>query len=69
MSEEIRRLEEKIAYLEHHVTEQDKVMLEMGDQLRRLKREVERLGGRIASVSEGATDSPGNEAAERPPHY
>lgn len=69
MNEEIRRLEEKIAYLEHHVTEQDKVMLEMGEQLRRLKREVERLGGRIAAVSDGAADSPGGAATQRPPHY
>ena len=67
MNDEIRRLEEKIAFLEHHVTEQDKVMLEMGDQLMRLRREVERLSGRIAATSPGQT---AEEAVdERPPHY
>ncbi len=66
MNEEIRRLEEKIAHLEHHVTEQDKVMLELGDQLARLRREMERLAGRIAAANN--LSEPGVDL-DRPPHY
>ena len=35
-NEELKPLEEKIAYLERHVTEQDKAMLEMADGIARL---------------------------------
>ena len=68
MNESIRRLEEKIAYLERHVTEQDKVMLELTEELAALRREVkaprDRSGGREAGAGEA-----GESADERPPHY
>lgn len=67
MSDDTRRLEEKIAYLEHHVTQQDKVMLELGDQVARLRREIELLKGRLGVSS--PTDAGGNNFEERPPHY
>lgn len=68
MSDALQRLEEKIAYLERHVVEQDKVMLEMSEQLERLKRELAVLRDRVAVSGEpgGAMPSP---AHERPPHY
>lgn len=67
MSAEIQRLEEKIAYLERHVTEQDKAMLEMGDELARLRREMKALRGRL---EQGDAPGPGGELPdERPPHY
>ncbi|MCX6956105.1 MAG: SlyX family protein [Verrucomicrobia bacterium] len=67
-AESIRRLEEKIAYLERHVTEQDKAMMEMADDLTRLGRELKALRERDAS---GAQGGGGEEAMpdERPPHY
>ena len=68
MNESIRRLEEKIAYLERHVTEQDKVMLEMADDLAKLRREIQMLrerGARSGAASEERGDLPD----ERPPHY
>ena len=37
MDERVRRLEEKMAYLERHVVEQDKAMLELTEQLARLR--------------------------------
>ena len=40
MNERLQRLEEKAAYLERHVTEQDKVILQLGDQLAKLRLEV-----------------------------
>ena len=66
MKESIRRLEEKIAYLERHVTEQDKVMLDMSHQLDRVVAELRLLRDRVASGGGGAQDAPTD---ERPPHY
>ena len=63
-TESIHRLEEKIAYLERHVTEQDKAMLEMADAIKRLNREVKTLREREAGG--GGEESA---AEERPPHY
>ncbi len=68
MNESLRRLEEKIAYLERHVTEQDKAMLEMADDLARLRRELKSLRERSsAGQSSGADESAAQD--ERPPHY
>lgn len=67
MSEEIRRLEEKVAYLERHVAEQDKAMLEMAEDIARLRRELMGMRDRISSGSQrGGSDRPED---ERPPHY
>jgi SlyX protein len=67
VNENLRRLEEKIAHLEHHVTQQDKAMLEFADELARLRREVQSLRERAAS---GVAGDPGGEADdEKPPHY
>ena len=62
------RVEERIAWLERHVIEQDRAMLEMAETLERLKQELVALraantgpGGREGSVAE--------DADERPPHY
>lgn len=67
MSEETMRMEEKIAYLERHVAEQDKAMLEFAEELSRLKREMLVLRGRLAAgpVEPFSSDVPD----ERPPHY
>lgn len=68
MNERILRLEEKVAYLERHVTAQDKAMLEIADELAALRREVkgmrERVRGGSINGDEGAED-----ATQRPPHY
>lgn len=68
MSEEVTRLEEKIAYLERHVTEQDKAMLEFAEDLARLRREIKTLTGRISSAPTAGPDERGPEE-DRPPHY
>ena len=67
MSKETMRLEEKIAYLEQHVVEQDKAMLEFAEELSRLKREMAALRGRLSSgpLEPFTNDLPD----ERPPHY
>jgi SlyX protein len=68
MSEAIHRLEEKIAYLEHHVTAQDKVILELADDLARLRRELKLLHDRVSTPGgEGGSGLAADD--ERPPHY
>ena len=64
-SDDVRRLEEKIAFLEHHLTQQDKVILELGDDVARLKRELRRLMDRVGGAQENAPLP----EDERPPHY
>ena len=67
MNESIKRLEEKIAHLEHHVTQQDKAMLELADKLAGVRREMKTLRDRLTAGagSEGEEER----ADERPPHY
>jgi SlyX protein len=67
VNEPVRHLEEKIAYLERHVTEQDKAMLEMAEDIARLKRELKALRERGERSSPGAGDA--DLPDERPPHY
>ena len=70
MTESIKRLEEKIAYLERHVTEQDKAMLEMADTLTALRREMKGLRERFSQGRSPVGDDDGGEPRdERPPHY
>jgi SlyX protein len=65
-NERIERLEERLAWLQRHVTEQDKAMLEMAGQLDRLKAELTRLKQRAEAAP---TPAEVNAADERPPHY
>ncbi|HTQ32491.1 MAG TPA: SlyX family protein [Opitutaceae bacterium] len=59
------KLEERLAWLERHVAEQDKVMLALHDELARLRAELKLLRERPAA---GAASEP-PDPAERPPHY
>lgn len=68
MSEAVTRLEEKIAYLERHVTEQDKAMLELSEELARLKREFKLLGARLSTGAPGSVEE-SSPMDDRPPHY
>jgi SlyX protein len=66
-NERIDRLEERLAWLQRHVTEQDKAMLEMAGQLDRLKVELTRLKQRADSTFPGAESA--DPGSDRPPHY
>jgi SlyX protein len=68
VSEAVTRLEEKIAYLERHVAEQDKAMLELAEDLARLKREIKALGGRLPAGAPSGTEETSS-TDDRPPHY
>lgn len=63
-AERLTRLEERYAHLQRHQAEQDKAMLELADELKKLRQELALL--RAAHVpSPEAGESPD----ERPPHY
>lgn len=57
-------IEERYAHLQRHSAEQDKVMLQLADELAKLRKE-------IASLRAQQTGDRGREEAadERPPHY
>jgi len=63
--ERIERLEERLAWLERHVVEQDKTMLELSEQNARLRREIEALRARL----ESGPDLPSGGEEPPPPHY
>jgi SlyX protein len=70
LNEAIKRLEEKIAFLERHITEQDKAMLELAEEMGRLRRDVKTLrDGTAARGAGSAGQLEGDDADERPPHY
>jgi uncharacterized coiled-coil protein SlyX len=59
-------LEARFSWLERHVTEQDKVILELGDELRSVRREVQELRKRLNNAGEANSDG---ELESRPPHF
>ncbi len=62
------QVEERIAWLERHVVEQDRAMMEMAETLQRVKQELSTL--RAASASSTAQDgAAGTNEDDRPPHY
>lgn len=63
--ERLTRLEERLVHLQRHVTEQDKAMLKLADELTHMRRELEQLRDRPRPSRE----EPGEPADERPPHY
>ncbi len=64
----IERIEERVAWLEHHVSQQDRAMLEMAERLDRIVRELTRLRERSAAAG-AAGEAGGALPEERPPHY
>lgn len=67
--ERLRPIEERIAWLERHVLEQDKAMLELSETLSRVRRELETLRSRVAAAAADG-QAPGQAGDdERPPHY
>lgn len=67
-AERLTLLEERYAHLQRHLAEQDKAMLELVEELARLKMAVAAL--RTQSVGGGSPMGGGDEPADqRPPHY
>lgn len=65
-NERIDRLEERLAWFERHVTEQDKEMLDLAKRLDRMQAELRLLRERSTPGETASLPSP---AEERPPHY
>jgi uncharacterized coiled-coil protein SlyX len=63
-AERLTRLEERYAHLHRHQAEQDKVMLELADEVAKLRQELAVLRNRAPGGSET-----GELPDERPPHY
>lgn len=59
-------LEERYAHLQRHSTEQDRAMLELGEEMVKLRQELAVLRAQVAADPAGGS-GPG--AEERPPHY
>jgi SlyX protein len=59
-------LEERLAWLERHVTEQDKAMLALNEEFARLRAELKKISERPAAGSENGEPP---EPDDRPPHY
>jgi len=60
----IHELEVKIAFLEKHVVEQDRAMLEMNDRLAAIEKRLQSLRDRFERGPENPMP-----ADEKPPHY
>jgi SlyX protein len=63
-NDRIALLEEKLAWLQRHVTEQDRAMLGITGEIERLKKQVAELREKPTAESDGPPAG-----AERPPHY
>jgi peptidoglycan hydrolase CwlO-like protein len=63
-ADRLTRLEERYAHLQRHSAEQDKVMLQLADELAKLRKEIAALRVRQPEPREG-----GEVPDERPPHY
>ncbi len=60
-----RELESKIAFLERHVEEQDRVILKLSQNLASLTEEI----GNIKQAMQAAEQSLPGHPDEKPPHY
>lgn len=60
----LTRIEERYAHLQRHSAEQDKVMLQLTDELAKLRKEIASLRTQQAGGREGE-----EVPDERPPHY
>jgi SlyX protein len=64
-SARLDRLEERVAWMERHLAEQDKAMLDLHGENLRLQRALAELRSRLASLG-GDGPAPGEPP---PPHY
>ncbi len=61
----ILRLEERLAWFEKHVVEQDRAMLELAEQVSRLKAELRSVRDKAEHAGSGGEE----EKEAPPPHY
>jgi len=63
-ADRLTRLEERYAHLQRHSAEQDKAMLELADEVAKLRKELAALRAQQTGGRDGE-ETPD----ERPPHY
>jgi uncharacterized coiled-coil protein SlyX len=62
-----REMDERIAFLQRHVEQQDRVVLELSREVAKLVDRLARLEAKTAQAADGAESGP--PADERPPHW
>lgn len=61
----IERLESKVAFMERHIEQQDRVILELRNQLDETQNQIAALKEAMQDINAPQTDA----IDERPPHY
>ncbi|MBM3826063.1 MAG: SlyX family protein [Verrucomicrobia bacterium] len=64
---DLKPLEEKIAFLQRHVEQQDRAMLELTREVTRISERLARAEARLKQQAGGEDSGP--PADERPPHW
>ena len=64
--EELKSLQERITFLEKHVTEQDAEMYQQAKRIDALQLTIKKLELKLSALEDGGGDMP---ADEKPPHY
>jgi SlyX protein len=64
-ADRLDQLESRFAWLERHVLEQDKAMVGLADEVRRVREQLQRLRARVQGSGGEAPEPPD----EKPPHY
>ncbi len=67
MEAPMHALEERLAFLQRHVEQQDREMLELSRELMKLTERLARMEAKVAQGTNSAESSP--PADERPPHW
>lgn len=67
MDPSLRDLEERLAFLQRHVEQQDRVVLELSRELAKLSERLARAEARLRQSADDAGQGP--PADERPPHW
>lgn len=66
MQEEIKEMQERIAFLQRHIEQQDRAFLELSKEINLLSQRLARLEGKINQLGGGEEGPP---ADEKPPHW
>jgi uncharacterized coiled-coil protein SlyX len=64
-ADSIQDLETKIAFIERHIEEQDRIILKLRQQVETIVQELSQLKTKLQESADSSTEIPD----ERPPHY
>lgn len=66
MQAEIKEMQERIAFLQRHIEQQDRAFLELSKEINLLSQRLARLEGKIYQLGGGEEGPP---VDEKPPHW